>query len=230
MLRFEDVAIAQDDWRMTADFELPAGSSCALIGPSGAGKSTLLNALAGFIAPESGRILWDGGDITPLPPAGRPVTLLFQEHNLFAQLTAAQNVGLGLRPDLKLDADGWSRVTEALAAVGLEGLDARRPARLSGGQRSRVALARALLRDRPLLLLDEPFAALGPALRAEMLDLVARIRAERDMTLILVTHEPRDARRIAGLTALVADGRVHAPRPTDALFDDPPPELADYLG
>jgi thiamine transport system ATP-binding protein len=93
-----------------------------------------------------------------------------------------------------------------------------------------VALARALLRARPLLLLDEPFAALGPALRAEMLELVARIRAEQDATLLMVTHQPEDARRIAGSTVLVDDGRAHPPVPTEALFADPPPALRAYLG
>ena len=89
MLRLEAVEIVQDDWRLTADLALEAGSSTALIGPSGSGKSTLLSAIAGFVAPARGRILWDGRDITPLPPAERPLTLLFQEHNLFAHLTAA---------------------------------------------------------------------------------------------------------------------------------------------
>ncbi len=164
MLRLDGVEIVYPDWRMTADLALPAGSSTALIGPSGAGKSTLLNAIAGFQELGAGRILWRDRDIGGLAPAERPVTLLFQEHNLFAHLTVAQNVGLGLRPDLRLDRDGQARVAAALAEVGLEGLGPRRPAQLSGGQRQRVALARALLRARPLLLLDEPFAALGPAL------------------------------------------------------------------
>ena len=230
MLALEGVEIVQDDWRMTADLVLPAGSTTALIGPSGSGKSTLLNAIAGFVAPAHGRILWDGRDITSLAPAERPLTLLFQEHNLFAHLTAAANVGLGLRPDLRLDRAGWARVDAALAEVGLEGLGQRRPGQLSGGQRQRVALARALLRDRPLLLLDEPFAALGPALRAEMLELVARIRDEHGTTLVLATHQPEDARRIAGLTVLVDGHRAHPPRPTEALFADPPPELRAYLG
>jgi thiamine transport system ATP-binding protein len=230
MLQLDHVEITQDDWRMTADLALEAGSATALIGPSGAGKSTILNAIAGFVTPARGRILWNGTEISGLAPAERPVTLLFQEHNLFAHLTAARNVGLGLRPDLRLGHDGWARVEEALAQVGLAGMGTRMPAQLSGGERGRVALARALLRARPILLLDEPFAALGPALRAEMLDLVARIRAEQGMTLLLVSHEPDDARRIAGRTALVAEGRVFPPHPTEALFADPPPELAAYLG
>src|SRR5690606_34790593 len=133
------------------------------------------------------------------------------EHNLFAHLTAAANVGLGLRPDLRLDRAGWGRVEAALADVGLEGLGARRPGQLSGGQRQRVALARALLRDRPLLLMDEPFAGHG-------------------ITLVIATHQPEDARRIAGQTVIVDGQRAFPPRPTEALFADPPPELRAYLG
>jgi thiamine transport system ATP-binding protein len=230
MLRLEGVEIAQDDWRLVADLAVPPGAATAVIGPSGAGKSTLLAAIAGFVDPARGRILWRETDLVPLGPAVRPVTLVFQEHNLFAHMTAARNVGLGLRPDLRLDRAGWDRVDAALAAVGLAGLGGRLPAELSGGERSRVALARALLRDRPILLLDEPFAALGPALRDEMLDLVARLRAEADATLLMVTHRPEDARRIAPHTILVDGGRVHAPAPTAALLDDPPPALAAYLG
>ncbi len=158
------------------------------------------------------------------------MTLLFQEHNLFGQLSAAQNVGLGLRPDLRLDRAGWARVEAALASVGLEGMGARKPAELSGGQRQRVALARALLRDKPILLLDEPFAALGPALRVEMLDLVARIRDEQGATLLIVSHQPADALRIAPQTILVAEGRAEPPMPTEALLADPPQALRDYLG
>ena len=182
------------------------------------------------MAPARGRLLWDGRDITGLAPAERPVTLLFQEHNLFAHLSAAQNVGLGLRPDLRLGREGWARVEAALAEVGLEGMGMRRPGQLSGGQRQRVALARALLRARPVLMLDEPFAALGPGLRAEMLDLVARIREEQGATLLIVTHSPEDARRIAGRVVLVEGGVAHAPVATERLFADPPPALTDYLG
>ena len=230
MLELDRLVIAQEDWRLTADLKIAAGTATAIIGPSGAGKSTLLDAIAGFIRPAAGRVLWEGRDLTPLPPAARPVTLLFQDHNLFAHLTAAQNVGLGLRPDLRLDAGERARVAAALAETGLGGKEGRRPGELSGGERSRVALARALLRNRPLLLLDEPFAALGPALRAEMLDLVARIRAEQGATLLMVSHAPEDARRIADQVVLVDEGRVAPPVETDPLFADPPPALRAYLG
>jgi thiamine transport system ATP-binding protein len=112
----------------------------------------------------------------------------------------------------------------------MEGLGARKPGQLSGGQQGRAALARALLRARPLLLLDEPFAALGPALKAEMLALVREVAEETGATVLMVTHDPQDARRFADVTMLVAEGRVDAPRETAALFADPPRALSAYLG
>jgi len=229
MLELDGLEIVQGDFRLTADWSVPEGARVAVIGPSGGGKSTLLGAVAGFVG-HMGAIRWRGGRIDPLPPAARPLSILFQDHNLLPNLTAFRNVALGIDPRLRLDAGQRAQVRAALAEVGLEGLEDRRPAQLSGGQMGRVALARALLRDRPVLLLDEPFAALGPGLKAEMLDLVARICAERALTLLMVTHDPADARRLCPLTVLVDQGRADPPAPTAALLDDPPAGLRAYLG
>ena len=163
-------------------------------------------------------------------PGERPVSMLFQDNNLFPHLTAAQNVGLGLRPDLKLWPEQIDRVAEALESVGLAGLGDRKPAALSGGQQSRVALARVLVSDRDVVLLDEPFAALGPALKDEMLDLVKAKLGALAKTVVMVTHDPADARRVAAQTVLVAEGMAYAPQPTAQLLDNPPPVLAAYLG
>jgi thiamine transport system ATP-binding protein len=230
MLALEGVRVARGGWSLAADLRVEAGAAVAVVGPSGGGKSTLMGAIAGFVPVEAGRVTWAGRDLGALPPAARPVTLVFQEHNLFPHLSVAQNVGLGLHPGLRLKAADREAVDRALEAVGLAGHGTRLPGEISGGERSRVALARALLRKRPLLLLDEPFAALGPALRAEMLDLVARIRAETGATLMMVSHEPRDAFRIAPQTILVAEGRASGPEATATLFAEPPPALRAYLG
>ncbi|MCO8144721.1 ATP-binding cassette domain-containing protein [Rhodovulum tesquicola] len=230
MLRLERLEIRQGAFRLSADVTVEPGRIVALLGPSGAGKSTLLDVIAGFLPPTSGRVLWNGTDLGPLAPGARPLSMLFQDNNLFPHLTAAQNVGLGLRPDLRLSTDQRGAVDAALARVGLEGLGARKPAELSGGQRGRVALARILLRGRPLMLLDEPFAALGPALKTEMLGLVRDLARETGATVLLVTHDPADARAIADETMLVADGIAHPPHPTAALLADPPAALRAYLG
>jgi thiamine transport system ATP-binding protein len=230
MIGLERLVLEQGGFRLEADCAFPEGAVSALIGPSGAGKSTLLAALAGFLDPAAGRILIGGRDMAGVPPADRPVSILFQDHNLFPHLTALQNVGLGLAPDLALNTAQRAEAAGALAAMGLGGFEDRRPAQLSGGQRQRVALARALLRRRPVLLLDEPFAGLGPGLRKEMLDLVAQVAADRGLSVLMVTHQPEDAARIAGLAAFVDGARVHPPVPTAALLADPPPALAAYLG
>ena len=230
MLTLEAVTITQDDFSLTADWQVAAGDRVAVIGPSGAGKSTLLTTIAGFIAPARGRILWQGQDMAPLPPGARPLSILFQDQNLFPHLTVAQNLGLGLSPALRLTTADHRAITGALDRVGLADKAQDRPATLSGGEQSRVALARALLRARPMLLLDEPFAALGPGLKADMLALVAEIADTTGALVLMITHDPEDARRFAPLTVLVEGGVAHPPTPTLPLLRNPPPALRAYLG
>ncbi|WP_027256887.1 ATP-binding cassette domain-containing protein [Leisingera aquimarina] len=230
MLRLENCRIMNGDYAVEADLEIAPGACVAVIGPSGAGKSTLVEAVAGFLPVTRGCILWKGADMTNRPPGKRPVAMLFQDGNLFPHLAVAQNVGLGLHANLRLSRAEWSRVDAALERVGLGGMGTRKPAALSGGQQSRVALARVLVQGRGILLLDEPFAALGPALKAEMLDLVAELARESGATVLMVSHDPDDARRIADQVVLVTDGTAHPPQQTAELLDNPPPALKAYLG
>lgn len=228
MLELQGIAIRQGEFALQVDAGFAAPFT-ALIGPSGGGKSTVLNLIAGFVAPEAGRVLWNGQDITDLPPAKRPVSILFQDNNLFPHLTIAANLALALTTKRPTERER-ALIDQALSEVGLANMGDRKPAELSGGQQGRAALARVLLQDRPLMLLDEPFAALGPALRAEMLDLVARLASAKGIAVVMVSHAPEDAQRVAGETAIVANDKVTDPMVTRVLFDDPPEVLRDYLG
>ena len=230
MLQLDHLTLSQGSFRLTAGWSAAPGERIAIMGPSGAGKSTLLAAIAGFLAPVEGAIRWQGLDLGPIPPGQRPLTILFQDQNLFPHLTIAQNLGLGLRPDLRLSPDERLQVDRVLTRTGLSGLGPRRPAQLSGGQASRAALARALLRARPILLLDEPFAALGPALRRDMLALVRTVADETGALVLMVTHDPDEALALQGKTAFVADGLVMEPVETQALLADPPTAVRAYLG
>lgn len=230
MLRLEELEIRQGAFRMGADMALEQGRKYAVIGPSGAGKSTLLGALCGFVPLAQGRLFWQGDEITDADPGARPMTMLFQDNNLFPHLSVTQNIGLGIRPDLRLSAQDKTRVAQALARVGLSDQAGKKPGALSGGQQSRAALARVLVQARPWVLLDEPFAALGPALRNEMLDLVQDLVTETGAGLVMVTHAPEDVRRIADEVVFVGSGRAEAPKPAAELMDNPPPELRAYLG
>lgn len=193
---------------MQFEVEIGPTEKVAVMGPSGSGKSTLLNLVAGFERPQSGRILIAGRDVTKLAPAERPVSMVFQENNLFSHLTVAQNVGLGRSPSLKLGAEDKEAVAMALARTGLGDKAKRLPAALSGGERQRVALARVLVRDHPVLLLDEPLASLGPALRDEMLALISDLHQERQMTILMATHAPEDAASLTDRLIHVAEGKI----------------------
>ncbi|WP_421779373.1 thiamine ABC transporter ATP-binding protein [Kiloniella litopenaei] len=181
------------------DFDLSVAPNelVAILGPSGVGKSTLLSLIAGFENPVSGSIKFNGKELNRLSPSERPITSLFQEHNLFAHLSAEENIGLGIHPGLRLTSQDKEQITQALDNVGLKGLEKRLPAELSGGQRQRVALARCLVRRRPILLLDEPFSALDQDLRKEMLKLVKNLHHNHGLLTLMVTHLKEDADAIA---------------------------------
>ena len=229
MLILENLRVRQGDFQLTANVRFETGQITALIGPSGAGKSTILSVIAGFFAAE-GRVLWRGEPITDLRPDLRPVAILFQDNNLFPHLTISQNVGLALRSTLRLSRDEQRTVEDMLHSVGLSGLGGRKPAALSGGQQSRAALARLLLQDRPVILLDEPFAALGPGLKQEMLTLMRERALAEDRVVLMVTHDPQDALAVADQIALVDEGQVFVPLPTREVMDNPPEVLRRYLG
>jgi thiamine transport system ATP-binding protein len=231
MIRLDKVAFDYEDMRMLFDAAFARGTFTAIIGPSGGGKSTLLNLIAGFETPVSGRVLLAGIDVTTVPPDQRAVSMIFQDNNVFAHLDLWRNVAIGVAPSLKLDDAQRARVDAALAEVGLGALKERKPGEVSGGERQRVAIARALVRDKPVLLLDEPFAALGPALRRDMLDLVIAMQRKRNLTVLMVSHQPEDAEYAASHTAYLEAGRIVALKPTGELFAAKDlPGLDTYLG
>lgn len=230
-VRLDNVRFSYGETPMRFDVAFRPAAITAVMGPSGSGKSTLLNLVAGFETPVSGRVLIGGLDITTLPPAARPVSMMFQENNLFAHLDVGKNVGLGRSPSLRLTAADKDAVAEALERTGLAGKEHRLPRELSGGERQRVAIARILVRNRPVLLLDEPFGSLGPALRADMLELVAGVQAERRMTVLFVTHQPEDARRVADDMVFLESGAVAGAGPTETFFSEAGPEsFRRYIG
>lgn len=228
MLICEKLLIKQGAFSLRADVQIGQGVT-AIMGPSGAGKSTLLGAIAGFVPQSSGRISISGQVFSDQAPADRPVSILFQDNNLFPHLSIAENVGLGLRPVLRLTGAERDKVQAALEEVGLGGMADRKPAALSGGQQSRAALARVLLSGKAIVLLDEPFSALGPRLKDEMLDLVRDRLVPLGRTIVMVSHDPNDAKRIAERVCVVANETVSPPLTTKVIFDNPPAPLRSYL-
>jgi len=229
MLTLTNLTYLYQHLPMRFSFSAERGERLAVLGPSGAGKSTLLSLIAGFLPVSQGALRIDGADHTRSVPAQRPVSVLFQENNLFPHLSVQQNMALGLHPGLKLDAAQQRQLAEIADQVGLSDLLTRLPGQLSGGQRQRAALARCLLRERPVLLLDEPFSALDPALRSEMLQLVRRVCEARAITLLMVSHSLEDAQQIAPRSLVIVDGRVYWDGATEALLSGTTRE-AEVLG
>ncbi|MEE3661055.1 thiamine ABC transporter ATP-binding protein ThiQ [Brenneria sp. g21c3] len=215
MIFLDKLTYLYQDFPMRFDLNVQAGERIAILGPSGAGKSTLLNLIAGFLIADSGELRLNGQDHRHTPPSKRPVSILFQENNLFPHLTLEKNIALGLHPGLRLNAGQRETLQEIAQQVGLTELLNRLPSQVSGGQRQRAALARCLVRRQPILLLDEPFSALDPALRQEMLQLLEKICDERQLTLLMVSHNLDDANYIASRAITVNNGCISDSRLTD---------------
>ena len=201
----------------------------AVVGPSGAGKSTFLNLISGFASISSGSIIWNGQDISNLPPAKRSVSILFQDNNLFPHLSVWRNLALAVTHWPKISRDNEEKLKAVMSEVGILGLENRKPSQLSGGQQSRVALARVLLQKNKILLLDEPFSALGPSLKDQMLELIKKIAKNKKLLVLMVTHEPAYAKKVASQTLVVKDKKVHPPLITEKALDPINGPLADYL-
>jgi thiamine transport system ATP-binding protein len=202
VLALENVSFSYGAAPYRFSMEAVGGEITAIRGASGSGKSTLLDLIAGFLTPASGIVRIDGHTVNRLPPEQRPVSILFQSETLFEHLSAARNVALGL-PRAEP-----ARIEAALTEVGLPGIGAQRAATLSGGQKQRVALARTLLRDKPVLLLDEPFSALDDETRAATRALVKSLTQKQKWATVLVTHHADDISAIADRVYVLADNQL----------------------
>jgi sulfate transport system ATP-binding protein len=215
--------------------EIESGEFITLLGPSGSGKTTLLRILGGLEFPDSGRVLFDGDDVTDRAAGAREVGFVFQNYALFRHLTAAKNIAFGLevrpRRIRPAPAEIATRVDALLARVGLAGLGARYPTQLSGGQRQRVALARALAIEPRILLLDEPFGALDARVRKELRRWLRALHAELGLTSILVTHDQEEAFELSDRVAVIDAGKLVQVGTPQQVYDAPAsPFVHEFLG
>jgi iron(III) transport system ATP-binding protein len=210
---------------------IPAGELFFLLGPSGCGKTTLLRMIAGFIEPTQGLIAFNGKDVTFAPPNSRNTGMVFQSYALWPHMTVAQNVAFGLEVRKIPSSDRARRVQEALAAVQMDHLAARRPNQLSGGQQQRVALARALVIRPDVLLLDEPLSNLDAKLRIELRSEIRRVCKESGITTIYVTHDQKEALSMADRIAIMDKGKAVQIGKPAALYRQPASRfVAEFLG
>jgi putrescine transport system ATP-binding protein len=233
LVRFERVTKRFGDFLAVDDLSLALypRELFALLGPSGCGKSTLMRMLAGFEAPDAGRILLDGEDLSGVPPHRRPVNMMFQSYALFPHMSVWDNVAFGLKQEGLPRAEIARRVEEMLAVVKLEGLARRPPDQLSGGQRQRVALARSLAKRPKVLLLDEPLAALDRKLREATQFELMDIQVELGTTFMVVTHDQDEAMTMADRMAVMDRGRIVQIGPPEVVYERPASRfVAEFVG
>lgn len=212
-------------------FVVPEGTLTTILGPSGCGKTTTLRMIAGLEAPTSGRILIGGRDVTTLGPAERNVSMMFQSYALFPHMSVLENVGYGLRMSGVAKAQAGERARQALANVGLVGLEARAPNELSGGQQQRVALARALVLEPAVLLFDEPLSNLDARLRREMREEIRALQQRLRLTVAYVTHDQSEALAVSDQIIVMDHGLIAQRGTPEELYERPATEfVAGFMG
>ena len=202
-----------------------------LLGPSGCGKTTTLRILGGFVKPDSGRVLFDGVDITSLPPYKRQLNTVFQKYTLFPNMNIKENIAFGMKirkmPKSYID----DKVAYALKLVGLEGHEKRSPDSLSGGQQQRVAIARAIVNEPKVLLLDEPLSALDLKLRQEMQYELIRMKNELGITFVYVTHDQEEALTMSDTIVVMNQGYIQQMGTPESIYNEPENAfVADFIG
>ena len=224
--RFGSVAAVDD-----VSFALDEAEFFALLGPSGCGKTTLMRMIAGFEQPDAGRVFIDGADITAQPPHRRPVNMMFQSYALFPHMSVAKNIGFALRRQGMASGVIAERVRDILRLVQLDGLGERRPDQLSGGQKARVALARALAARPRLLLLDEPLSALDRKLREETQFELMQVQRDLRISFLVVTHDQNEAMAMAQRIAVMREGRIEQLDGARDIYEKPESAwVASFIG
>ncbi len=202
-----------------------------LLGPSGCGKTTTLRILGGFETPDSGKVIFDGSDITTLPPNKRQLNTVFQKYALFVHMTIAENIAFGLKIKKKSASYIKDKIKYALKLVNLEGYENRMPDSLSGGQQQRIAIARAIVNEPKVLLLDEPLGALDLKLRQDMQYELIRLKNELGITFIYVTHDQEEALTMSDTIVVMNQGYIQQIGTPEKIYNEPENAfVADFIG
>lgn len=233
LIRMENISKSFDGQMVLDELELNINENefVTLLGPSGCGKTTTLRILGGFVNPDTGKVIFDGQDITNVPPNKRPLNTVFQKYALFTHMTIAENIAFGLKVKKKSKSYIDDKIKYALNLVNLEGYENRMPDSLSGGQQQRIAIARAIVNEPRVLLLDEPLGALDLKLRQEMQYELIRMKNELGITFIYVTHDQEEALTMSDKIVVMNQGYIQQIGSPESIYNEPENAfVADFIG
>ena len=233
LIRLENIVKSFDDNVVLNGIDLSVDENefVTLLGPSGCGKTTTLRIIGGFEKPDEGRVYFEGKDITDLPPNQRPINTVFQNYALFPHMTVGENIAFSLRVKKKSESEIKQKVADALSLVNLKGFENRRIDQLSGGQQQRIAMARAIVNEPRVLLLDEPLGALDLKLRQEMEYELVRLKKELGITFIYITHDQEEALTMSDKVVVMNEGYIQQEGTPQEIYDEPVNAfVADFIG